>query len=249
MEKLVLKKDGKLIETKWFYNHEKDEGSYIDSDVTDKALRRLFEHCELDKDVTLRDVFLLLNSELGIFDAIIGNWCEEIVKEGLHSSNSKDTEIDYLELYWHLENQKIDDDEGFQLLGMNRPDFHGMGKVLEEDHEHGFKKGDRIAYSTSFQSTSTLIDLPVKLKYETEVYEDDYTSKDLMHKSVIKFNSVPYTLLNILYGIIWELSFYGPPSERDLKGKEILDIVEDIKKNPHTGISTEEFLKELDKEE
>lgn len=229
MEKLVLKKDGKLIETKWFYNKEKDEGSYIDSDVTDKGFFHLEDECTLDSDVTLKDVFLLLNTELDLYDSVVRNWCKELVTEGLSGSPKKDSDIDYLELYYHLEYSRFDKDDTFSLLGLKRPDFHGIGKVLEEDQDF-CKKGERIPYSLSFQSTTTLIDLPLKLKHSVEVYEDDFSKKSVNPApTLIKFDHIPFTLFDILYGIVWELSFYGPPERRDEKGQEILNIVKDIK--------------------
>jgi hypothetical protein len=73
MEKLQIRKGGKLVDTRWIYDREKDQGEYQEFDVTDKAVRHLFDICYLAEDVTLKDLFLLLNTNLEQFDLIFGN--------------------------------------------------------------------------------------------------------------------------------------------------------------------------------
>ncbi len=230
MEKLVLKKGGKLIKTDWIYDPELDQGQYIDKDVTENGFNYMQEYCEIDGDVTLKDVFLLLNNKLELYDLLLRNWTKEIVKEGLSDVPSKEeTEIEYIELYRQLEYQKFEENGPFKLIGTHRPDLHGIGFELTEDRD-GHKKGSRVTYSLSFQKTTDLINLPVKLKYDMPIYKSDYF-KELMDSHVITFDYVPYTLFDILYGIVWELSFFGPPSQRDEKGEEILGIFDEFKKS------------------
>ena len=56
-----IKQGGRLIQTEV-------ECSSQEQDVTDSAVRFLFDYCTLEDGVTLRDIFLLLNSELELFD-------------------------------------------------------------------------------------------------------------------------------------------------------------------------------------
>ena len=60
-----IKKGGKLIQTEVECSQEQD--------VTDSAVRFLFDCCTLEDGVTLRDIFLLLDSELDLFDLVLGN--------------------------------------------------------------------------------------------------------------------------------------------------------------------------------
>ena len=55
-EKLQIRKGGKLFETKWIYDKEKKEGHYEDRDVTDHAYRFLFDICDLEEGITLKDM-------------------------------------------------------------------------------------------------------------------------------------------------------------------------------------------------
>jgi hypothetical protein len=103
-EGLQIRKDGKLFKTRWVYDEAKEEGSWVATEVTERAVTLLFERCDVEDGVTVRDVFLLLNTELEIFDTIIGNWCKDIVTEGLKPKGNNDFTdgIEFLELYWHI---------------------------------------------------------------------------------------------------------------------------------------------------
>ena len=230
MEKLRISKGGKLIETKW---HPEDR-SYKEHDVTDQAIRCLFETCSLEEGVTLKDVFLLLNTELELFDAILGNWCKDIVTEGLtqpeklYTGQYDPDGIEYLELYKTVHTQQ----DG--SYGLTRPDFHGVGFELTEDKlfdwgDVEWPKGERIPWGLSFSKSNELINIPLKLDNKLNVYDDDHDSAD-WGKKLFTIEKPDFTLGDILNGVIWELSFHGGPDKRDELGSELHDIVAQIKK-------------------
>lgn len=171
-----------------------DEDGMID--VTDSAPTLLFEPCQLADKVTLRDVFLLLQNHIEVFDKLLGNWCKSYTEEALSKKDAVDHAFDYLEIYHTLE---VEDDE---LLGMDRPDFHAVSK-------------DDV-YSVSFLPLYEYVDCPLVLG-KTQM-DDGKT-----------FYESPFTLGKILYGILWEISFYGPPANRDEKGKELKESASRIK--------------------
>ena len=113
MEGLRITKGGKLIETRWVYDEGKSEGDYKKVDVSDQAIRLLYSYCDLEEGVTLKDVFLLLNSEIDVFDAVIGNWCKELVTEGLTKPAkpydlTNEEAVEFLELKWSFTQDKHD---------------------------------------------------------------------------------------------------------------------------------------------
>lgn len=231
-EGLRLCKNGRLIKTEW--NPDKED--YESSDVTDQAIRLLFEACELADDVTLKDIFLLLNTELQIFDSIFGNWCEEIVTYGLqnkgkvHTGEYDPDAIEYLELYqtWGTEKFK---GEPPSFYGNIFPQFHGIGFVLKEDDKQGWpKKGERTPWSICLSDILDLVNLPVKLNTEIEIYEDDYTADPRQgYKSLLKITGVSYGLGQILFGILWELSFHGSPADSKKVSESLKEMVKEIK--------------------
>lgn len=233
MESLKITKGGKLIETEWVYDEAKKEGSYVSTDVTDQGIRHLLNGATLDEGVTLKDIFLFLNTELDIYDSIIGNWCKDIVTEGLTQPEKifngyNPDEIEYLELYWNLHQQA----EG--TYGLVRPDFHGVGWVLQQDKlfewgEVEWPKGQRIPWGLSFTPTNELINLPLKLNPELDVYDDDHDSAD-WGKKLFTVKKPDFKLVDILNGVIWELSFHGGPPSRQKLRDELHEAVDKIKK-------------------
>lgn len=235
-EKLEIRKGGKLIETKWVYDRAAKKGEYQEFDRTDSAIRRLFEPCELAEDVTLKDIFELLNTEIDLFDAVIGNWCKEIVTEGLTQpgkpydlSKYDPEQIEYLELRYTPEYELYDGVDSCH--GFHRPDFGGVGVELQNDgdQEH-YKKGERIPWGISFTPANELINIPVKLNDTFAIYEGILRSAEgQMPKMLAEFKNPTYTLGGILEGVIWEMSFHGGPAKRDAFGAELRQTVDDIK--------------------
>lgn len=192
MDSIQIEKSGKLSATRY------ENDQTIAFDATDKAPNLLFEPCTIAEGVTLRDIFLLIAKHLDVFEKLFQNWCREYTAEALSDQDFVDDPedpLEFLELYHQLEI-----DEG-TLYGMDRTDFHAIGKD---------STGEVVAYSLSFLPTYKIAHLPVKLGPVR--LEDGNTY------------ATTYTLGKILYGILWELSFYGPPSNRDEKGDELRAI-------------------------
>lgn len=235
-EGLAIRKGGKLIETYWHYNAETKKGAYQEKDVTASAIRRLFESCELEDNITLKDIFLLMQTELELFDTFIGNWCEEIITEGLTGPPKINTGYDPEEIeYFELDKTIHTDPTG--TYGTDRPDFGGKGWVLREDkladwkNEDGsdcveWTKGSRIPWGVSCTPANEIINIPVRLKNDLTVYNNDIESKDF-HKKIISYPNCGFTLGDILNGIIWELSFFGGPASRDKAKKEMKDSIDE----------------------
>src|SRR5437867_3894816 len=165
-----IKKGGDLIQTEMECSQERD--------VTDSAIGFLFEYCTLEDGVTLGDIFLLLNSELELFDLVLGNWTKEIVTEGLSQPGkpydlSDEEAIEYLELYWGVSY----DESTPELNGINRPEFHGLGVVRKVDkffewRELEYKKGERTRWAVDLSPIYDLINIPVKLNTDFVVVDD-----------------------------------------------------------------------------
>jgi len=271
-EKLELRKGGLLVETRWKYDETIKKGEYVERDVTQNAIRYLFEPCELEEGVSLRDIFLLLNTELEIFDAVIGNWCKEIVTEGLtqpakpYTGQYDPDGIEYLELYWSMYYDN-GTKYGPSFYGYHRPDFHGIGYELKEDKLFDWidkdtgkpavewPKGARINWGISFSRANDLIDIPVKLDDKATVFDDNLKSKsDHQAKTgwgypLAEYKGATYTLGNILYGIIWEMSFHGGPESRDERSEELKQAVDEIKAGTAETVSADDLFDDLDVDE
>ncbi len=231
MEGLVLKSGGCLEYTRWVYDKDEGEGAYAPHDVTRLAIRYLFEPVTLAEDVVLRDVFALLAANPMLFEVYRRDWAEELTREALETPSTRespDSDIEYLEVYrdWGRDS---DDNT------LERPEFvefHGVGPVLTEDVlEQGHllhKAGTRVRWSLSFLSPAKLVGLPLRVNALVTVSETG-TRSDRYGETLDQFVCPRVTLGQLIYGIVWELSFHGPARERDAQRDSLVKQVQELR--------------------
>jgi hypothetical protein len=226
---VMIKKGGYLLEST--YNEEKQAYEHT-KDVTPYATRYLFDSCKLDDDITLRDIFLLINRDIEIYDAILQNHTKEFVEECLASPIKAAPvygveNVEYLSIYKTLSK----DADG--LHGFQRPDLSGMGFVMEEDYfTSGYlqtPKGERTRYAVSMSNCGDYSETPVKLLDTLVITNDDLDHED-WGKVIATYKNPEYTMGEIFNAIIWELSFYGPPEKRAAFKEELMGYKEDAMK-------------------
>lgn len=182
--------------------------------VTRFAAFYRFERCVLARDVTLRDVFLLLRANGLLLAIAVGGardaeafLDEALSGPGVPYSRKYDPDgIEYLEL-----SKWLSFDRGLHPMALDHVEFHGLGFALRKRHEDGWRKGTRIPFCIAGSRLATLVNLPLKLG-------DDYRVVDATLPSGRgdqRFRGAQFTLGSILRGVMWELSYYGSPSRRD----------------------------------
>jgi len=195
VDKLTLSAKG-LLREKW------EDKKWVTSDVSDKLPFYLFHECKIAEGTTLKDIFKLLQPHLDVLKVVINFWVEEFVEEGLQEGEPAN-EIKYLKLDWILEDN---DYEGRELSGNTMPHFSGQGDDLG---------GGYIAYGISHLPINAISHLEVKLEGFCICNSIGSLEERIENPILYEHPCPQYTLGNILYGIFWDLSFYGPPKERD----------------------------------
>lgn len=207
-----------LIRRDWEYDEARGEGHYVKHEVTEHASRYLFEPVALAPDLTLRDIFLLIDVNPLLQQIFAQNWAAELMHEimtgSVVSPSIEDPEgIEYLELYqvWSKNSSSG------ELQPIHRLDFHGIGFVLKEDivkdGEVHYRAGERIQWGVSFTSPLEMLHLTVRVNPEVTLCEDNLDSVNYGKKIGRLLNS-GVTLGQVLDGILWELSFHGAPESR-----------------------------------
>lgn len=237
MKKLKIGKNGELY--KKVYN-EKTEKHEIE-EISKYMVSFLFDTCELDTNVSMRDIFLLCKKNISILSLVIRNYIEEWVKYGLNLPISEKKEakydnIEFTELCWGAE---IYDGE---ISGIDFPDFNCLGhKAIEDIYENDnllVEKGKRIVYGIS--SIDNIIDLPLKLNNNFKIRDENY--------KVCLTSKKSYRLIDIIYGIFWEISFNGTPEDTKKFWVDMNKKVEEIQKGLEDGSIKTTDLETLKKE-
>ena len=172
-------------------------------DITNDAVKCLFQYpVTLTNDVTMQDIYRILERDSEFYD-ILFNSCfvSEHITEILTKTEKDYLDISYIELSWTLYIQQ--EDEGNRIFGQDFPEMYGIGE-------------DGTKYDISFTPLNKLANIPLKLN-ETILMEDE-------NFVISKFGLSNFTLFHILYGIMWETSFYGSPQDKkkvleDLQGR------------------------------
>ena len=151
--------------------------------------------------------------------------------------NNSDGNIDYLELYL-LGDASKDKDSPNGTYYSSQWSFHGVGKLgvvpdedvrpLEPELKAEFRESYGIELSPLYQLTD------YKIKIRNEIMITDWREKDFS-KQLKKIDFKPsITLIEVLYWVLWELSFFGSPEKRDEENQELkrrVDQIEEAKKN------------------
>ena len=148
-------------------------------------------------------------------------------------SRGGDEHIDYLEIYWIGDRHEWSG----KVSMSNMWGFHGVGKkgVIPDDlKENKIRvkdpKNHRQAYAVEFTPVYQLSGLPVRIC--GTMYFVDY--KDLDSDRNVEFTP-SISLLELMYWVLWELSFCGGTKDRDRKLGEIKKSYDESKKAIASG--------------
>ena len=233
MGEITLLKGGVFTETQWVYDEESEVGSNVTTFLEkDEELTKLMDTCSLASDVTLRDVFLVLRRNLPVYRLLLGNWVEEFCEEAFTKPTDTTSDVDFLELYWMFEETIAEGKTSFG--GYEFPGFHGWGDWESTEH-NGLPPNTKGGIGVEYTPVNQLLDLPLRLKSESSITQSNYdvrwkTLKELDKKQrqPIHIDECTYTLMHIIYGIIWELSFSGNPKDRDEKFKRLCEAANEV---------------------
>lgn len=212
MDNLTLGPGPSLI---WRDIHREDSDSPSAKDVAEHAIAFLFEPVTLHPNLKLGDIFKLLDTCPELKEVFRRSWaaelCDEARKGTLPQNRGSDpveiAGVEYVELYWTWSL----DTSSSTYRSVSKLDLHGIGPVLEEDApKYYVKAGDRINWSLSLTSVRELLELPLRLREEFDVTEDDLDAKGY-GEVVAKGRCSEVTLGQVILAVLEELSFHGGP--------------------------------------
>lgn len=235
----------------WRDIHRQDSDHPVARNVAEHAVAFLFEPVTLDPNLTLGDVFKLLDACPSLKQVFHRSWavqlCEEARKGPLPQGRGSDpievAGIEYLELYWSW----ALDTSSQTYRSVHSLDLYGIGHVLAVDvPTYGVKAGERIKWSVSLTPVRELLDLPLRLRDELTLTEDDIDAKG--YADILASARCSEVLLGqVIQGVLDELAFHGGPEER-AEFKEELDArVAEVDAGTAKLISGDDVFAEFDR--
>lgn len=210
-------------------SHDVDEGS---RNVVDDAAAYLFEPLALHPHLKLADVFTLLQMNPSLRDIYRRDWSREICEEAdkgpaeqEQRGDSPQDVVEYLELYrtWSF-------DTSTKVYGsVHRLNLRGVGPELNEDDEqYGAKAGERVHWTLSLTPVREVLDLPLRLKPEFDIEEDDLTSERF---GEVVANGVNFelTLSQVIKAVLEEIGFHGGPVQQAEFRRELMKRVDELR--------------------
>lgn len=213
--------------------------------------------CEIAPGTTLGQIFDAVD-KYKFLKLVIAqySWCSAIeefhaqAKEPMRKEGECD-EITHLEIYWHVETESFTEKikhpgglrERIQAVDFEvSPDFHGIGPCKEgEDH-----RGNGLEYySVSYTPMYELVDLPVVLKKEFNVYTPWDSNQPKKKSEKILTSKREFSLLEVLDAIYWDISFMGGPADNKAFIEDMSQRVEEIKAGEVPMIPIEQVGKRL----
>jgi hypothetical protein len=202
-----------------FQEWDSDISEYIERDVELEDIPFHFNSsiC-LSAGTTLKDIFLLVSKSIELFSTVTGcPYLDELVAEALSKAESGEKDIGALELKRIAIVQKSELFFHF--------DFHGLG--------------DDETYAIEFTPLNKLVTVPLILNEDISLEDSDTEEVYLKCK-------MTFSLFDILFGIVEELSFMGPPNIRAMALDELKGRVDDIKEGKVETTSWEDIRKKLE---
>jgi len=146
-------------------------------------------------------------------------YLDEADKKVINDSHTDD--IDYCEIHWAIDYTKVKKYEAFYEW----PDFHGC------------RNKQKMTYGLDFSPINSYKNKPLILNKTYDLSLLHIVDKKTVRTPIIKTKK-EFTFFEAIGGFLNDLSFYGPPTLRDKKSKEIFDDTE----------ADRELLKALDSE-
>jgi len=208
-----------------------------------------WEPVSFEGDVSLGRLFSLIEANRRKWEILLCENLEPFLEEAQKPATKKEDDpeaLAFLELYWGAETTIYKGKSDFSLW----PSFHGVGYATEDDKYEMYKKGDRVTYAIEFTPVNELIHLPVKLDEKVKVLRTDldtFEATKNIDNEETELGDKAFTLLELLKGIFWEITFLGSPEHRDEEMTSMREAVDDIKSGKVETIPWEEAMEKIEK--
>lgn len=219
-----------------------DERQWEDTEIDPEELVNFcWDPTFFEGEITLKRLFNLIEPAKDQWESLIQENIKPLLEEIKKppSQNRNNYGLEHLELQWIAESDKFQEKKTFEF------NLHFMGIGHAKDLKD-VPEGEEITYSVEFKPVNEIQDYQVVLNPNVKLTITDFDSPGHKEEKT-DLGEYVFTLFDIFRGIFWELTFMGPPEQRNEKFQEILDAVEEIKQNPDSMTPAEEVFDDIKK--
>lgn len=201
----------------------KRDGLYYGRDnITDIMPTKLQEFVKINKGVTLRDIFKMLNKNKKFFSILFNeHYCKEYIKYGLKVKSCGTNYFDTLRIYLSA----TMDNSFPKNKDSNNIDLNYIWYI------DGIK--DNNSYAIDLSHLSKIIDVPITIG---SGYFNDFVTGNKDAKSIDSISILAQpTLYDILNCLLNEISFHGLPSHQEKFNEKLNKILQDNGIEKDTG--------------
>jgi hypothetical protein len=220
MHSLQLRKGGILMVREW----DSEAHDYVEEQVIEDEIQYcLDDRICFEKGVALRDIFLLMSRHVSMFSVISGcPFLDEMIEDAFKPP------------------KRSADKEGMSILQLGRKAFiddYNDDSILNF-HFDLYGIGEHDAYAVEFSPIYELTLYPVILNDKLNIEGQESDAPLLSVR-------MPFTLAEMIKGIVGELSFAGPPDIKAYALDGLKMQAEGVIENGHKTLTTEEVEQKL----
>lgn len=251
----------KLFKNKIIYKNDINpkHKDYIKEEV-DSVIPYLNNVIELSKDFTLEDFFKILQKNTKLHELVFAShlyriplkpYFDDIFKNCPKKDKSDLEHIElkrYSDLFTYRKKTDIE----------NHVHVSGWGKYEQQEDEEPEQNLTYTSYGIGFIPLYKMKHLVIKLDKKFEIFPEwtkkkrekmkNEEERDKYFNTPIISGYTEFTVFEVFGEILFELSFYGMPENKDKIMKETVEIMEEHKQNEKDGIKKSKPLDELFKE-
>jgi hypothetical protein len=182
----------------------------------------------LEKNLTLKDFFILMDRDMEYFSLVSA--CPilvDLISECLYEKKFENVEQKMVYLELRKNSFLEEEDEEYKKYLSTNIEFSGVNNSER--------------YAIEFIPLNVLGKLPLILNEEIEL---KYIKEDVEVETVCTFNE-KFTLFELVNGIVEELSFAGPPVQKNVMMEKIKDSLKQIDKGEVSVFDMEDFQRQL----
>jgi hypothetical protein len=209
--------------------------------------RYLYERIDFAERITLGDLLRIVDKmpEKELLQDMANCPLDDFIKEldkPMDGRRLEGLSFNYLEIGWSAEEWDGDYNDFIDFCGIDE-------SVSQEKHGSYDAKSERHLarrWALEFTPVNLIAHLEIKLNKEFKIYKFDTEKPSDPDKVAYQAIARDFKLIDVLYGILYEISFVGGPEDRDEKWSDLTETMKEIENGTAKTVPWEDVKKKIE---